>query len=139
VSALASGGDRLAVGLVGLGEPDPLPKASALAVLDADGDVVFEARLFPQTSLPAAVGLAPDGSALWYRDIGNDRTVVLSLPGARRLSFFAARWFAWSPEGRYLAAARRDAIALLAWPQMARRASIPVDATQIAWTRSPSR
>jgi hypothetical protein len=114
-----------------------LPSASALAVLDGAGRVVFEARLFPRDTIPATLGISPDGDALWYRDAANDRSVVVSVPGARRLSFFRARWFAWSPGGRYLAAARTGRIVLSRWPGGAPAGTIPIDASDLAWTRTP--
>lgn len=137
VSAVGVGGVGLAVGLVAVSDTRLLPSSAAIAVLDPAGGVVFRGGLYPSDTLPAVLGLAPDGSALWYLDTGNGRAVVVSIPGGRRLTFFTARWFAWSPDGRFLAVARSDDVALLSWPDGREIATIPVNAASISWTRAP--
>ncbi len=137
VSALGARGDRLVVGLAVVSPARPRPLSSAVALLAPDGDVEFQAWLAPQGSLPTAVGLSPAGDALWYFDATGGRTVVLSVPGGRRLSPFPARWISWSPDGRYVAAATVGGLSVLRWPDGERLAVVPVDAATVAWTGSP--
>ena len=137
VSALAAGGGRLLAGLVAVSDTRLLPTAGALAVLRPDGQVDFEARLAAGI-LPAAVGLSPDASALWYHEAGDARAVIVSIPGGTRVPIFGARWISWSPDGRFLAAAQEGAIALYSWgPVLKQVASVPVDASDVSWTRRP--
>jgi hypothetical protein len=63
--------------------------------------------------------------------------VLVRLPGGRQIEPFGARWFSWSPDGRYLAAATRDGIALSRWPGGEEVAVLPVEASDVTWTRSP--
>lgn len=134
ISALAASGDRLVVGLVVTSDVRLLPSSAAVAVLGPDGRIEFSARL-REDVLPTAVGLAPDGSALWYHDAGQGRAVIVSIPGGRRVPIFDARWVAWSPDGSQLATATEDGIALRRWPDGQELARIPVDAADVSWTR----
>ena len=136
VSALGADGGRIAVGLVVVDGMRPLPHHGALAVLGEEGTLLFAASLRPDT-LPAAIALSPDGSALWYHDAGKGTATILSLPGGRRFPPFGAGWVAWSPSGRYLAATSPDGIVLSAWPEGERIAVVPVLARDVAWAREP--
>jgi hypothetical protein len=81
------------------------------------------------------VGLSPTGDALWYLDASENRAVLLSVPGGRRLlTNLQARWIAWSPGGRYLAAASELGIRILTWPGGEELVVVPVDASSVAWT-----
>jgi hypothetical protein len=137
VSALSGRGETLVAGLVAVSERKLLPASSAIVVFDADGRAVFTLPLFPAETLPAAVGLSPAGDAVWYFDAGEGEAVVVAVPGGRRLSFFTARWISWSPDGRYLAAATTGGISLRRWPSGEEVALVPVEASDVAWTRSP--
>jgi hypothetical protein len=125
ISALAGTGERLVVGLVVASDIRLLPSSAALAVL-GPGGIEYRA-LLPEDVLPSAVGLAPDGSALWYYDAGTGRAVIVSIPGGNRARIFDARWVAWSPDGSHLATATDE-------QELAR---IPVDATDVAWSAAP--
>ncbi len=137
VSALSARGETLVAGLVSVSGRRLLPASSALAVFDAAGRVAFTLPLFPAETLPAAVGLSPAGDAVWYYDAGEGQAIVVAVPGGRRLSFFQARWIAWSPDGRYLAAATSGGISLRRWPAGDEVAVVPVDAADLSWTRVP--
>jgi hypothetical protein len=136
VSALAAGGGRLAAALVATTRERLLPEAAALAVMTEAGEIGFSAVL-PQDRLPTAIGLSPDGSALWYFDAARSNAVLLRLPGGQRPAPFDARWLSWSPDGRYLAAATGRGIVLSRWPGGEEVAVLPVQASDVTWTRSP--
>jgi hypothetical protein len=134
VSALFGLGDHLVVGLAVVSPVRLLPAAAAVVVLGAGG-IEFQARLTPAGTLPAVVGLSPTGDALWYLDASENRAVLLSVPGGRRLlTNLQARWIAWSPGGRYLAAASELGIRILTWPGGEELVVVPVDASSVAWT-----
>jgi hypothetical protein len=137
VSALAASGERLAGAFVAATGKRLLPEAASVAVITLAGEVEFSAVL-PSDRLPTAIGLAPDGSALWYFDAAGSRAVLLALPGGRQLQPFGARWFSWSPDGRYLAAATAEGIVVSRWPDGEEVAVLPVQAGDVTWTRSPS-
>lgn len=137
VSALSARGATLVAGLVAVKERRPLPASSSVAVVGADGRVAFTHPLYPAETLPAAVGLSPNGDALWYRDAGTGQAIVVAVPGGRRLSFFLARWIAWSPAGDYVAAATAGGISLRRWPSGVEVALVPVDAADVSWTHAP--
>jgi hypothetical protein len=137
VSALGAGpGDRLAVAVVAVSETRALPLSAALAVVSGQGAIEFSARLTRDT-LPAAIGSSPDGTALWYLDAGRGVAVLLELPGGRRRGPYNARWFSWSPDGRYVAAATDQGIELSTWPEGEELAVVQVKASSLTWTRSP--
>jgi hypothetical protein len=130
------GGDRLAAAFVAVTGKQLLPEAAAVAVVTTAGEIVFSAPL-PPDRLPTAIGLAPDGSGLWYFDAARSAAVLLQLPGGRQREPIGARWFSWSPDGRYLAAATRDGIVLSRWPDGDDVAVLPVRASDVTWTRAP--
>jgi WD40-like Beta Propeller Repeat len=137
VSALGAGpGDRLAVAVVAVSAARALPLSAALAVVSRVGAIEFSARLTRDT-LPAAIGLSPDGTALWYLDAGKGVAVLLNLPGGRRRVPYDARWVSWSPDGRYMAAATDQGIELSTWPNGEELAVLQVKAASLTWTRSP--
>lgn len=131
-SALAAARGLVAVALVTARPHELLPDAAAIAVLGEDGRVVYRARLRPGV-FPTGLGLAPDGSAVWYYDAGAGSAVLVSMPGGRRLPYFDVRRFAWSPDGRWLAVAGRSAIEVFSWPDGSLAATIPVAAADLAW------
>jgi hypothetical protein len=137
ISALAASGERLVVGLVAASDVRLLPSSAAVAVLRSDGQIEFAAHL-QEDVLPAAVGLAPDASALWYYDAGQGNAVIVSIPGGARAAIFdASRWVAWSPDGSYLAAATEEGIVVRRWPEGQELARIPVEAADVSWTPTP--
>ena len=137
VSALGASGDRLVVALVAASDVRLLPSSAAVAVIGGDGQIEFAARL-PRDVLPAAIGLAPDGSAFWYYEAGEARAVIVSIPGGRRVPVFDARWVAWSPDGSHIATATDEEIVLRRWPDGREVAVIPVVAADVSWTLAPS-
>lgn len=138
VSALGGGSDRLAVSLVVLSEKQVFPSAGVLAVLSEDGSLGRPVDL-PERALPTAIAVAPGGDALWYLDAAEGRVRVVLLPGGEPVSSFPrARLAAWSPSGRYVAAATDEGIAVLAWPGLSPVTVVPVVANDVSWTRSSS-
>jgi hypothetical protein len=135
ISALAASGDRLVVALVVASDVRLLPAAAALAVLGPGG--IEYSALLPEDVLPSAVGLAPDGSALWYYDAGQARAVIVSIPGGRRVPIFDARWVGWSPDGSHLVTATEDGIVFRRWPDGQELARIPVGAGDVSWSAAP--
>lgn len=89
--------------------------------------------------LPSGVselGAAPDGSAFWYRDAVRGQVVLLPLrhpppPGLPR----TARAIAWSPDGRYAAAAAGGRIVVVDTRSGARGLVAARGITQLDWTR----
>ena len=136
VSALGAGDGRVVAGLVAVSGKRLLPYTASLVILTDSGEIEFTAQLSPDT-LPAAVGLSPDGRALWYFDGGERTAVIIAVPGGSRLLPFGARWVAWSPDGRYLAAATGEGIVISSWPDGDRVAEVPVVANDVSWSRSP--
>lgn len=138
VSALAGGTDgQLAVALVAVSDTRLLPFLGVLVVVSREGSIELAAEL-AEGVLPTAVGFAPDGSALWYLDAGTGAARVISIPSGGPAEVPEARWLAWSPSGRYLAAATEEGLVVSSWPGLERIAVIPVVANDISWTRSPS-
>jgi hypothetical protein len=135
ITALAGSGDRLVAGLVVASDVRLLPSSAALVVL-GPGGIEYQA-LLSEDVLPTTVGLAPDGSALWYYDAGKARAVIVSIPGGRRVPIFDARWVAWSPDGSQVATATEEGIVLRRWPDGQELARIPVDAADVSWSRGP--
>ena len=135
VSALGAGDGRVVAGLVAVSGKRLLPYTASLVVLTDSGEIEFTAQLSPDT-LPAAVGLSPDGQALWYFDAGERTAAIIAVPGGSRLLPFGARWLAWSPDGRYLAAATGEGIVISSWPDGDRVAEVPVVANDVSWSRS---
>ena len=132
VTALGAGGPGLALGVIGTGGRDEEP--AAIAVFTETGSPVYQARL-PGGALPVAIGLAPDGTALWYQTaLRGKGTRLIAIPGGRRLVPFGARWFAWSPSGRYLAAATAEGVEVSTWPDGERVGIVPVNALTLTWT-----
>jgi hypothetical protein len=137
VSALAAGSDHLAVALVAATGKRLLPETAALLIMTVAGEIEFSA-LLPPDRFPSAIGLAPDGGAFWYFDAARSSAVLVQLPGGRRREPFDARWFSWSPDGRYLATATKDGIVISRWPEGEEVAVLPVQATDVTWTQSAS-
>ena len=111
--------------------------AQTIALVSDRGGVEFAAGLPPRT-FPVALGIAPDGEAIWYFDGSTGRAVVLRVGGGGR--FFpaaSARWVSWSPSGRFLAAATDAGILLLEWPSGRELAQLPVEARDVTWTLKP--
>ena len=106
-------------------------------MLTERGSIEFVTSLIGH-SLPNDAGLAPDGKALWYIDSVSGRAVLIDLPSGRVRAPLDARSFAWSPGGRYLAAATDRGIVVSSWPQGAHVATIPVVANTLSWTRAAS-
>ncbi len=137
VSALGGGGGRLVASLVVLSDRQVFPSSGVLAVLSENGLVGRPVHL-PERALPAAIAVAPGGDALWYLDAAEGRVRVVLLPGGEPVSSFPrSRFAAWSPSGRYVAAATKEGIAVLAWPGLAPVTVIPVVANDVSWTESP--
>ena len=136
VSALAGGRGALAVAISTVSPTRLLPSAAAIALVSEAGEVEFAAGLPPRT-FPVAVGISPDGGAVWYFDASNGRAVVLRIPGGGRFRVFDARWVSWSPSGRFLAAATDAGIVLVEWPSGRELAVLPVEARDVTWTRTP--
>lgn len=92
------------------------------------------------TSLPTAdgaseLGAAPDGSELWYRDAVHGRCLLLPLlrpppPGLPRV----AEAFAFSPDGRYAAAATARQVVVVDTRTGARGLVPALNAVSMAWT-----
>jgi hypothetical protein len=135
VSALGAGGEgELAAALVVVNERRRLPFSGLVAVLSQEGSATVT---LPDGALPTALGLAPDGTALWFFDAGEGRAVVVSYPGGEPVdSFPQARWVAWAPSGRFVAAATGDGVEIMTWPELERVAVVPVAATDLSWTSS---
>ena len=137
VSALAGGQDELLVAVSTVSPTRFLPAAAAIALVSDRGGVEFAAGLPPRT-FPVALGIAPDGEAIWYFDGSTGRAVVLRVGGGGR--FFraaSARWVSWSPSGRFLAAATDAGILLLEWPSGRELAQLPIEARDVTWTLKP--
>jgi hypothetical protein len=137
VSALGGGEHELVAGLVIVSKRRLLPSSGVLAVITDAGEVRFSASL-PEDVLPAAVGLSPDGKALWYFDASNATAHVRAIPGGREVLSYGARWVAWSPDGSYVALARDRSIAILTWPDGIEVQRIPVAASSVFWTLAPT-
>jgi hypothetical protein len=136
VTSLGSGRGRVVAGYAAIDPSQGVPTSAAVAVLEPDGTIEFSAHLRPD-ALPAATGLAPDGSAVWYYDATSGVAVVLEIPGGRRLQPFRARWLSWSPDGDYLAAATDDGIGVYTWPDERQVAEINTRADILTWTEQP--
>lgn len=109
------------------------PGRSAIVVVDR------RHRGIPQVVTPhgaSELGAAPDGSAIWYRDAVRRRCVfvpLLRLPrgGLPRV----ATAFAFSPDGRYAAAAQADGVVVVDTRTGARGVVAAQQAVSLAWTR----
>jgi hypothetical protein len=137
VTAVGGGDDELVVGLAAVSDTRLLPFSASVAVLAEGGAAPFFALLQPG-ALPAAVGLAPRGDALWFFDAGSGTAAIRDIPGGRQLPPLGARWLAWSPSGDFLAAATERSIRIYTWPDAVEVERIPVAANVVAWTRAPS-
>jgi hypothetical protein len=107
-----------------------------LAVLRPDGQVVERVPL-PTGATAAEVGVAPDGSAAWWYDANARVARVLVLDDAARPLAPAAppsaRWYAWSPDGRFIAAATGRGIVVA---EGSRSGLLPgVVVHDLAWSR----
>jgi hypothetical protein len=136
VTAVGGGDGELVVGLAAVSDTRLLPFSATVAVLEAGGATRFSAFL-PDGALPAAVGLAPRGDALWFFDAGSGTAAIRDIPGGRQLHPLGARWLAWSPGGDFLAAATERSIRIFTWPGAVEVERIPVAANIVAWTRAP--
>jgi hypothetical protein len=136
VTAVGGGDGELVVGLAAVSDTRLLPFTASVAVLAEEGGDPFFALLQPGT-LPAAVGLAPRGDALWFFDAGTGTAAIRDIPGGRQLPPLGARWLAWSPSGDFLAAATERSIRIYTWPDAVEVERIPVAAAVVAWTRAP--
>jgi hypothetical protein len=138
VSALAAGTgtEDVIAAFVAVDGARQAPSSAALAVLDTSRGVRFSTPL-PEGVLPAAVGLAPVGDALWYFDAADGTAHVVDVPGGRELPPYGSRWAAWSPSGGFVALAARRSVGIFAWPELVEVARIPVAAATVFWTRAP--
>lgn len=132
VSALAAGGGRIAVGLTAVTRRSYVPATAALAVLSGGGRLLLALPL--GRALPSAIGLAPDGTALWYLNALDGTAHLVGLPAGRALPAPAARRYAWSPSGRYLAAATDDGLLVRAWPSGQQVARLPLAVSDLGWS-----
>jgi hypothetical protein len=131
VSAVATSGDRIAVTLTAVTPKTYVPVAAALVVVSAGGEQLFSMRLGPQ--LPSAVGVAPNGSAVWYLNAVDG---AAHLVGVRSGPIEEPRGhrYAWSPSGRYLATATGDGVVISEWPDGRRVAALPIAVSDLGWT-----
>ena len=116
ITSMASVGHYLALGMAekgGLGQPVP---PYVVAVLDrSTGGWMF---VRPGESGPlSAVGIAPDGSGVWYFD-SLSRTVSLTQIAngptlSPRIPTSGVRAYAWSPDGSAVAVALSDRIVVI--------------------------
>jgi hypothetical protein len=132
VALLAAGGHRVVASVVATDRGRTAATAGSIAVLAEDGSSVRDVPLAGHGA-PDAVGLSPDGSAAWYRDLSG-HVVVIRLADGRVRDPAGARSLAWSPSGRYVAAATDAGIVISTWPQGAQLAVVPVVASELAWT-----
>ncbi len=127
-----------------------LPFGIAVAVHSGSADVAAGAArsaivLVDQerrkvTSVPTAdgaseLGAAPDGSELWYRDAVHGRCLLLPMlrpppPGLPRV----AEAFAFSPDGRYAAAATARQVVVVDTRTGARGLVPALNTVSMAWT-----
>jgi len=132
VSAVAAAGDRIAVALIEFNPDRRHLIASTIVVLSTGGDVLFRRSLGPR--VPSAVGLAPDGTAVWYVDAADGTANLMGIPDGKPIPPIAARQYAWSPDGRYLATATDAGIEVSTWPGGRFVANIPIAAADLSWS-----
>jgi len=132
VNAVAAAGNRIAVGLTEFNPQPSILFTSMLVVLSSDGKVVFRRRLGPH--VPETVGLAPDGTAVWYTNAGDGTARLLRIRDGRRVSLIMAHRYTWSPDGRYLAAATDSGVLVSTWPGGRYVTAIPIAARDLSWS-----
>jgi hypothetical protein len=138
ITAMASAGNYLAVAMAkngGLGQPAP---PYVVSVLDrSTGEWMF-AR--PGESGPlSAVGIAPDGSGVWYFDslsravsltqIANGPTLSPRIPTS------GVRAYAWSPDGTAVAVALSDRVVVIPLDGSPTGIINNVSVHDLVWTR----
>lgn len=136
VTATATGGGRIVAALAAGQRTGVVAGPGQLVVLRSGGRVVERVPL-PTGATAAEVGVAPDGSAAWWYDAATRVARVLVLDDAARPLASAAppsaRWYAWSPDGRFIAAATGRGIVVA---EGRRSALLPgVVVHDLAWSR----
>jgi len=134
LSAVSAAGDRIAVALIALDPTLAKPLASTIAVLSADGRVVF--RLSLGRELPSRIGLSHDGSAIWYLDATDGLAELIRIKDDTRLPQIGAHLYAWSPDGRYLATATDHGLLITKWPGGWYVATLPIAASDLSWSKA---
>jgi hypothetical protein len=129
----------------------PLPYGLAVAVHAGRSGVAAEAgrsaivivdrrhgttKAVPTPGGASEVGAPPDGTAIWYRDAVHGRCLLVPLlrpppPGLPRV----ASSFAFSPDGRYAAAAVAGRVVVVDTGSGARGVIAAAGARSLVWTR----
>jgi hypothetical protein len=134
VMAVADGGGLIVASVASEAADGVVQPPGLLVVLRPDGRQVLR-RPLPATAWAAEVGVAPDGSAVWWFDAQANDAHLEPLRGARLPADAptTARWYAWSPRGRFVAAATASGI-VVAGPG-GRSALLPgIVVHDLAWT-----
>jgi len=106
---------------------------SQIVVIDT---TIGEVQRFRTTGPVREIAVSPDGSELWYKLPAGDQRVLLPLDGRVQLGDVPgkAAAYAWSPDGRFIAAAQNDSVQIFD-RHTGRSATIDTGAvTTLAWT-----
>ena len=135
ITAIGVGAGRLVVGdaIVGGAGGYAVGDAHLMAVTPR-GEVITR-RLLPRGAIATTVGISPDGALGWWVDGPSGIARLVAFEGAVPAGLPRQAWgYAWSPDGRHVAASLADGIVVVRLRDGA-RARIPgTSVRSLAWT-----
>jgi hypothetical protein len=136
ITAIGVGAGRLVVGDAIVGGAGGYAVGDAHLMAVTPRGLVIARRLLPHGAIATAVGISPDGALGWWVDGPSGVARLVAFDGDVPPGLPRQAWgYAWSPDGRHVAASLADGIVVLRLRDGA-RARIPgTSVRSLAWTR----